>query len=376
MAPQIIVLFGGPSDERQVSVASAQSIVRTLGTSVLAWFWAPEGAIHDVSAADLLSHQRPFEVDFEPVRPAIFPDIEQALDTLPVEDPLFVLALHGTGGEDGTIQRLFEERRIPFTGSGAAASAAAFDKEQAKNLVRSVVRTAESRVARPHGDSGHVRAVVEDMLSRHERLVLKPLAGGSSRGLFFLDRDGDIEKTVAEVVSRRIPYIIEQFVSGRELTAGVADLGNGPVALPVIEIETDAGHSFDYEGKYLGKGTREICPARIPGSWTAEAQRMATAAHQALGCEGYSRTDLIATNDGIYFLETNTLPGLTISSLVPQMLREAGIEFHEFLASQVRIARERQAAASEASQSRPVTQSHRNTAPKLQSSAVGDRPRF
>ena len=372
MAPQIIVLFGGPSDERQVSVASAQSIVRTLGTSVLAWFWAPEGVVHDVSAADLLSHQRPFEVDFEPVRPAIFPDIEQALDTLPVHEPLFVLALHGTGGEDGTIQRLLEERRIPFTGSGATASAAAFDKERAKELVRSVVRTAESRVAR---NEAEVRAAVDELFSRHAKLVLKPLAGGSSRGLFFLDRDGDVEKIVADVASRRIPYIIEQFVSGRELTAGVADLGDGPVALPVIEIETDAGHSFDYEGKYLGKGTREICPARIPDDWTAEAQRMALAAHQALGCEGYSRTDIIAADDGLYFLETNTLPGLTVSSLVPQMLNEAGIEFHDFLASQVRIARERLAPASAASQTRTVSPSPRGTAAK-QTGGESDRPRY
>lgn len=369
--PQIIVLFGGPSDERQVSVASAQSIVRTLGPGVLTWFWAPEGAIHDVSAADLLSHQRPFEVDFVPARPAIFPEIEQALDTLPVEDPLFVLALHGTGGEDGPLQKLFEDRRIPFTGSGAAASAAAFDKERAKEMVRQDVRIAESRVARTAAD---VRSVVDDLFSRHRKLVLKPLAGGSSRGLFFLDRDGDVEKTVADVVSRNIPYIVEQFVSGRELTAGVADLGNGPVALPVIEIETDAGHSFDYEGKYLGKGTREICPARIPDAWTEEAQRMALAAHRALGCEGYSRTDLIASDEGIYFLETNTLPGLTGSSLIPQMLREARVELHEFLASQVRIARDRAARAVQ-SQSRTASPSQRSAAITPDSAADRDRPR-
>lgn len=360
MAPQIIVLFGGPSDERQVSVASAQSIVRTLGTGVLTWFWAPEGAIHDVSPADLLSHQRPFELDFEPARPAIFPDIEQALDTLPVEEPLFVLALHGTGGEDGTLQRLLEERNVPFTGSGSIASAAAFDKERAKQLVSGVVRTAESRVARTPDE---VRDVVDDMLTRHERLVLKPLAGGSSRGLFFLDRTDDIAQTVAQVIERRIPYLVEQFVGGRELTAGVADLGNGAIALPVIEIETDAGHSFDYEGKYLGKGTREICPARIPDNWTEEAQRMALAAHAALGCEGYSRTDLIATGDAIYFLETNTLPGLTISSLIPQMLREAGIEFHEFLASQARIARQRAGGVDESS-GRPVVEKRRPDDPR------------
>src|SRR5207248_11715788 len=90
----VIVLFGGRSDERHVSVASAQNVVRTLGAP-LAWFWAPDGPVHDVSVDDLLSHQRPFEIDFQPRRPAIWQNIEQALDTLPVEDPVFVLALHG-----------------------------------------------------------------------------------------------------------------------------------------------------------------------------------------------------------------------------------------------------------------------------------------
>lgn len=333
-----IVLFGGPSDERQVSVASAQNVVRTLGPEVLAWFWAPEGAIHDVAQSDLLAHERPFERDFIPARPAIFPTIEQALDTVPVEDPVFFLALHGTAGEDGTLQAMLEARGLPFTGSGSEASAAAFDKDQAKEKVRGHVRLAESRVMRT---ATEVRDTVSDMLSRHERIVLKPLAGGSSRGLFFLGRDGDIEGTIEKVLSVRVPYIAEQFLAGRELTVGILDQGNGPFALPVIEIEVDAGHSFDYEGKYLGKGTREICPANIPDAMAQDAQTTALAAHVALGCEGYSRSDLIATAEGIYFLETNTLPGLTTSSLVPQELREAGLGFREFLEQQIALARER-----------------------------------
>lgn len=333
-----IVLFGGPSDERQVSVASAQNVVRTLGPDLLAWFWAPEGAVHDVAVSDLLAHERPFERDFVPARPAIFPSIEQALDTLPVDDPVFFLALHGTGGEDGTLQEMLEQRGIAFTGSGSAASAAAFDKERAKEKVRGSVRTAESRVTHSPDE---VRNTVTDMLSRHERIVLKPLAGGSSRGLFFLGRDGDVEGTVEKVNALRMPYIIEQYIQGRELTVGVLDQGQGPFALPVIEIEVDAGHSFDYEGKYLGKGTREICPANIPGEMARAAQETAVAAHTALGCEGYSRSDLIAAADGIYFLETNTLPGLTTSSLVPQELRAVGIDFRGFLEQQLALARER-----------------------------------
>jgi D-alanine-D-alanine ligase len=339
----VIVLFGGTSDERHVSVASAQNVLRALGgKDVLAWFWASNGAVHDVAVREVLEHEQPFVRDFTPSRPAIFPNIEQALDTLPVDDPVFLLALHGTGGEDGTLQQMFEARGIPFTGSGSAASAAAFDKDAAKEKVRGHVRLAESRVARTSSD---VRAAIAEMLARHERVVLKPLAAGSSRGLFFLGRNEDIEAVADKVVALGIPYIIEQFIRGRELTVGVLDQGEGPFALPVIEIEIDSDRAFDYEGKYLGQGTREICPADIPDSLAREAQETALAAHVALGCEGYSRTDLVAAEDGVYYLETNTLPGLTTSSLVPQELQTLGISFRDFLERQLQLATAKHGAA-------------------------------
>jgi D-alanine-D-alanine ligase len=327
----VIVLFGGRSDERHVSVASAQNVVRTLGAP-LAWFWAPSGAVHDVNREELLAHPNPFISDFAPSRPAIWPDLEMALDTLPVDDPVFLLALHGGEGEDGTVQRLMEARGIAFTGSGSDASAAAFDKGRAKEIVKDRVRVAESRVVR---DVSTIDQTIADMLQRHEKLVLKPLAGGSSRGLFFVERGSAIPAV------ENIPYIVEQFIAGRELTVGVIEGNDGLLALPVIEIETDPGATFDYEGKYLGKGTREICPAKITDEIRDEAQSMALAAHVALRCEGYSRSDLIASSNGVYFLELNTLPGLTTSSLVPQQLHASGISFLDFLEQQVAIARGR-----------------------------------
>jgi len=327
----VIVLFGGRSDERHVSVASAQNVVRTLGAP-LAWFWAPNGAVYDVNRDELLAHANPFTIDFEPSRPAIWPDLEMALDTLPVDDPVFLLALHGGEGEDGTVQRMMETRGIAFTGSGSAASAAAFDKGRAKEIVKDHVRIAESRVVE---DVRNIGATISEMLQRHEKLVLKPLGGGSSRGLFFVERGDEVP------ILDHIPYIVEQFIAGRELTVGVIEGSDGPFPLPVIEIETDPGATFDYEGKYLGKGTREICPAKIPDAMRDEAQSMSLAAHIALGCEGYSRSDLIANADGVYFLELNTLPGLTTSSLVPQQLHEAGISFRDFLEQQLAIGKGR-----------------------------------
>lgn len=327
----VIVLFGGRSDERHVSVASAQNIVRALDTP-LAWFWAPNGSVYDVNRDDLLAHPRPFTNDFHPSRPAIWPDLEMALDTLPVADPLFLLALHGGEGEDGTVQRMMEARGIPFTGSGSASSAAAFDKGRTKEIVKDRVRVAESLVVE---DVRDIDRAVGAMLEYHEKIVLKPLAGGSSRGLFFLERG--VETPTLE----NVPYIVEQFIAGRELTVGVVDGEDGPVALPVLEIETDPGLSFDYEGKYLGRGTREICPAKISEVTRDEAQTAALAAHSALGCDGYSRTDLVAADDGIYFIELNTLPGLTTASLLPQELSVAGIGFREFLEQQIAVSRSR-----------------------------------
>ncbi len=348
----VIVLFGGSSDERHVSVATAQNVARALG-SPLCWFWAVDGPIHDVSVTEMLAHQRAFEIDFDPTRPAIWPDLEQALDTLPVEDPVFLLALHGGGGEDGTVQRMMEDRGIPFTGSGSAASAAAFDKERAKELVKERVKIPQSLVV--GSDEKTIGSIVESMLAHHPRIVLKPLAGGSSRGLLFLDRGDNIEDVVRQVAKSGVPYIIEQFIHGRELTVGVIDNGEGPFPLPVIEIEVDPDQPFDYEGKYLGKGTREICPANIPRKMARAAQQAALDAHVALGCEGYSRSDFIAADDGMYFLELNTLPGLTTRSLVPQELRVAGIEFRDFLETQIELARRRAAAI----RARPASRSTR-----------------
>ena len=328
-----IVLFGGLSDERHVSVASAQNIVGALG-SPLCWFWAPNGPVHDVAVDDLLAHQRSFEVDFQPKRPAIWPNLEQALDTLPVDDPVFLLALHGTAGEDGVVQKMMEDRGIAFTGSSSAVSAAAFHKERAKEALRDRVRMADSRIVRGP-------ETVREMLEQYDRVVLKPVAGGSSRGLFFVKGGEDFH------IDPNVPYLVEQFIAGRELTVGVVDQGDGPFALPVLEVEIDPGRSFDYAGKYLGTGTHEICPADISDSMRESTQDVGLAAHTTLGCVGYSRTDVVAADDDhIYFLELNTLPGLTTASLLPKELQAAGIEFRDFLERQIELARQRAHAVS------------------------------
>ena len=228
---------------------------------------------------------------------------------------------------------MLEDRGIAFTGSGSEASAAAFDKGRTKQMLKDRVRNTESRILH---DPKMLQSAVREMLKKYDRVVAKPLAGGSSRGLFFVDRGQDLTENVD------IPYIVEQCISGRELTVGVIDRDDGPFALPVLEVEVDAGHSFDYAGKYLGKGTREICPAKISDRMRNAAQDVALAAHTTLGCEGYSRTDVVAASDDhIYFLEINTLPGLTTSSLLPKELQAAGIVFRDFLETQIALAHRR-----------------------------------
>ena len=130
-------------------------------------------------------------------------------------------------------------------------------------------------------------------------------------------------------------------MSGTELTVGIVDDGRGTRALPASEVRVEAGRAFDYEGKYLGKGTREITPAEVPPEVSQAAQRIALAVHKALGCEGYSRTDVICGPKGVVFLEINTLPGLTGMSFIPQQLAAEGTPMLAFLEEQISLARRR-----------------------------------
>lgn len=339
----LIVLFGGDSGERRVSVASAQHIVEVLGECE-PWFLSPEGSVHRVTSADLARHARPFETDFVPASPPVFSSLAAALDAAP-RDAVFVLALHGGAGEDGTVQRELEVRGLAFTGSGSAASARAFDKRAAKEvaLARGVA-VAESIVL-PRGDAARAREALAAFVARTGRAVVKPVADGSSVGLHHVRSPDDVEPVAAAVGAQAaVAYLAEAFVEGTELTVGVVDFGEGPRALPASEVRVLPGRAFDFEGKYLGKGTIEITPAEVPTEVSSAARALALTMHVALGCEGYSRTDVIASARGPVFLETNTLPGLTRASFLPQQLAAEGVSVGAFLAAQVSLARRRRAA--------------------------------
>ncbi len=338
MSSRVIVLFGGGSSERRVSVASARNVVSAI-EAPRPLFVSPEGAVHEVSVEALASHTRPFEEDFVPSSAPLAPSLALALDVLDPEDVCF-LAFHGGDGENGVVQRALEARGLAFTGSGSVASAAAFDKARAK----AIVSAAGVRVAPASIVSGSVTAVRETLaalLAEHGRVVVKPVADGSSTGLHHLAHDAQLDEVARAVSASGVPSLVEPFVVGTELTIGVIDTDEGSVALCASEVRLDAGRAFDFQGKYLGQGTREITPAEVAPEIAEEAQRLAVAAHRALGCEGYTRTDVIAGAHGITFLETNTLPGLTSASFLPQQLTAVGRTLREFVDAQLARARAR-----------------------------------
>lgn len=336
----VVVLFGGLSRERMVSVGSGQTLARILPEADL-WFWRPDGAVQRISSSRLSGHEDVFRSELEADGEVLGSTLEQALDDHG-GSKVFVLGLHGGEGEDGTVAGWMESRSIAFTGSGSKASDTAFDKALSKKLVEEAgVRTARSESVSLDEDEG-VWARLGKLLGEWGKLVLKPVEEGSSYGLAIVGSPEEL-KTFREDRDEDdlTEYMVEEFVSGIEITCGVVDMTGEPVALPTVEIRPEEGRVFDYTGKYLGDGVLEICPAEIEPEMESEARELALISHRTLGCYGYSRTDFIVGEDGPVYLETNTLPGLTQSSLLPQELSEAGIDFRSFLDRQIELARRR-----------------------------------
>jgi D-alanine-D-alanine ligase len=322
------ILFGGTSKERLVSVASAQALHDALPDADL-WFWNDDDSVHAVSAQTLLAHARPFEEAFVPDGEVVGA-LEAALDRAAAEQRLLVLGLHGGVAENGELQAMCELRRVPFTGSGAAASHLAFDKVAAKRF---------AAIAGIRTVTGVSLADAEAALETHGRLIAKPACDGSSYGLFFINAKQDL--VAVRNAAKTEDYLIEPFVAGIEATCGVLEAEDGSLqALPPIEI-VPADGGFDYTAKYLAKSTQEICPGRFAPEIAAAIMDYAVRAHRVMSCRGYSRSDFIVGENGPIFLETNTLPGLTKASLYPKALKAQGIAFADFLHGQIAIAERR-----------------------------------
>jgi D-alanine-D-alanine ligase len=343
MGTDVVILFGGRSSERLVSVASGQNVSRVLPEAT-PWFLSERGEVYPVTREALAQHRADFSSAFIPEAPARWGSLDAALDGAP-KDTVFFLALHGGEGEDGTVQRSLEARGLAFTGSGSTASAAAFDKARAKELAKTRgVQGAEARPF-PVATAEVLASGLAALFEVHPRWVLKPRADGSSHGLIHLTSPSQVKEAAQTMAALKLAYLAEVFVTGRELTVGVVDEVGGTVALPVSEVLLEQGAAFDFAGKYLGRAT-EVTPAVLTDAERTQVQAAAVATHQAVGCFGYSRTDVILTAEGaVVLLEINTLPGMTKASFIPQQLAAAGRDVGDFLRHQLALARQRREAS-------------------------------
>ncbi|HTC43466.1 MAG TPA: D-alanine--D-alanine ligase [Steroidobacteraceae bacterium] len=321
---RIAVLFGGTSEERDVSIASAAQIIpalRALGHEV----HAIDTATGRLPAAD---EQRLLASRVAPAPPsgtAIEQVRARAVGLSPTQfdiratDVVF-LALHGGAGEDGRIQALLDLAGMPYTGSNHIASAAAMDKDLAKRLFRSAgVPTADWLMA-------PVAAADVERLLRWP-VVVKPSKQGSTVGLSVVRAADALEAAIQSARAFDDEVMVEKFIPGRELTVGILD----GEALPVGEI-FPPGEVFDYQSKYQQGGARELFPAQLARAETTQLQDYALRAHRALKLGAYSRIDFRRDEAGRFWcLEANSLPGMTGTSLLPQAAQAAGIDFPTLL---------------------------------------------
>jgi D-alanine-D-alanine ligase len=296
---RIALLAGGKSGEREVSLNGAAGVEKAL-----------DPGRFSVTRYD----------------PAT--DLAKLAADAPEIDFAFIL-LHGRFGEDGTMQGFLDLLGVPYQGSGVLGSAIAMNKHLSKELYRlSGLPVADWQIVE--------RTSVVDEQALVARfglpLVVKPVHEGSSLGLTLAGTAEDLRRGIAEALRHDRQIMVEKYIKGRELTVGV--LGNEePQGLPVIEIIPGEGYSFfDYQAKYLPGASKEICPAPISEHLADLAREYAVRAHQVLRLQGYSRTDMILAPDGtLVLLETNTIPGMTATSLMPQAAAAAGLAFPQFL---------------------------------------------
>ena len=317
---KIAVLFGGSSEERDVSLASGGQVIqalRSVGHEVLA-IDTSRGFLTPPEVAAVIEAK----VDpSPPAQEALATMQNQALAIANAPDlngvDVVMLALHGGSGEDGSVQAFLKMLGIPYTGTGHRGSAVAMDKDFSKHLLRAAgVPTPEWIMAPTNAEQ------VAETLGFP--VVVKPSKQGSSVGLSVVRDPAKLAPAIAKAAKYDDEIMVEQFIAGRELTVGIL----GDQALAVGEIRPLHSETFDYASKYQVGGAEEIFPAPISEALTAEVQRLGLLAHRALKLECYSRIDFrLAEDGGIYCLEANTLPGMTATSLLPQSAAAVGINF-------------------------------------------------
>lgn len=236
------------------------------------------------------------------------------------------LCLHGKGGEDGSIQGFLETIRLPYTGCDIWSSATAINKARSKHYYELNGIPTPRSILINRGDSFNVEEIIAKL---GDKVVVKAATEGSSIGVYIVEGKDAIGKAIDEALKLDKYVLVEQYISGSEYTVAVIDRDGEAVALPIIEIIPQA-ESYDYDSKYQPGGSEHICPARLDEVATSQMQDLAVRAHRALGCSGVSRNDFIIDSDGnMWILETNTIPGMTPTSLLPDASKAAGMTFSQ-----------------------------------------------
>lgn len=324
----VALIFGGKSEERNVSLRSGATVARYLDTKK-----------YDVFPVEINKEGR-WLVN-SPTIKKIGSEIkaqksQSGRQLLPIDEKgrqkidVALLVLHGPGGEDGTIQGMLELLGIPYTCSGVLASSLAMDKARTKRLVASAgVPVLPDLVITRQDNKSKINTILYKI---HRKVVIKPNRLGSSIGITIADNKKGILTGLQKAFRYGNEVLMETFAAGREITVPV--LGNTKlIALPVIEIlPWKKSIFYDYSAKYKQGGSQHIIPAKLTKQQEAKVKTLAIKAHQILGCRGVTRSDFILNKSGEFiFLEINTIPGMTPTSLVPQSAAAAGISFSNLL---------------------------------------------
>lgn len=323
--------MGGPSSEHEVSLATGQNILEGLDRSkyeplAVKIVETPQsGKAAAGQAVKWFLNGKPTTAD----------KVFQVCDVV-------FNALHGYYGEDGKVQALLDHNKVRYTGSGVAASAIAMDKFHSRELFKLAGFNVPKTLKLLKGEN--YSACLQFFINKITKLpvVVKPCSNGSSVGVAIVEEASGLDKAITAAFKLDRAVLVEEFIKGRELTCGVLDpalagksgAGNFNGALPVTEIIPIKSHKFfDYKAKYKTGHANEITPAPLDDILYKKAQDIAVKAHQVLGCKGYSRTDMMLKNGNgtIYVLETNTLPGMTKTSLLPKAAAQAGLSFQQLL---------------------------------------------
>ncbi len=292
---KIVVLGTGFSEEKEVSKISAQEVSKCLTTA--GYF-------------------------VETLNPAYFPDYSSLIKKIKDTKPKIVFnALHGGEGEDGRIQALFTLEKIPFTGSGHEACTIAMNKYFCSVLVDHLkIPTPPKQIVNNKTD------LINACTAIGFPLVVKPNASGSSVGVFILQEESQLEDIIPKIFSITDQVLVEKYIDGRELTVTIID----GKAYPIVEIVPKNGW-YDYTNKYTKGNTTYLCPAPLSTEEAATVSNYALLIYQSIGCKAYSRIDFRYNGDNFYFLEVNTLPGMTPLSLTPMAAQAGGLNFSALL---------------------------------------------